>query len=467
MLLRKALFLVPWILCFTLDGRSAETPAAGLQSPAAEPSVLQLSLGQAVDIALSPNGNTKIRIAEELMRQAKARSAQARAALLPHIEGSVGQQSVTRNLEAFGIRIELPIPGYEPPRIVGPFNVFDARATAALNVLNLSSIRRFQAARQGVRMVEEEQENLRDQVRDTVARVYMSVLKAQAGEEAARSSVALAERLVSLAEDRKTAGAGTGIEITRARVQLANERQRLLSAVNEVNSARFQLLRALGLDLDVQLEPVGKLDYEKVAVQDPGRALETALGSRADWKAQLKREESARLASSAAWMERLPSVALFADYGTIGSSINHASPTRTYGFSVKVPVFDGGRLDALRAESSSLLREERERTSDMRREIELDIRLAIDSLESADLQVSAATEGLKLAENELTQAERRFSAGVGSSIEVTDAQTRLERARENRIHALFVHNLARLDLHSAMGTIKQMISGDRNDDPQN
>jgi len=463
MFFRKALLLVPLILGFTQNGWPSNTPAA---APASGSSVLRLSLSQAVDIALSPDGNTKVRIAEELLRQAKARSTQARAALLPHVEASVGQQSVTRNLKAFGIQIQLPIPGYEPPKFVGPFNVFDARATAALDVINLSSMRRFQSSRQSVRMAEEEQEYLRDQVRDTVARLYMSLLKAEASEEAARSSVALAERLVTLAENQKSAGSGTGIEITRARVQLANERQRLLSAVNEVNSARFQLLRTLGLDLDVQVEPAGKMEYEKVAVREPHQALEEALLSRADWKAQLKREESARLASSATWMERLPSVALFADYGTIGSSINNSVPTRTYGFSVKVPVFDGGRLDGRRAESSSLLREERERTRDMRRQIEMEIRLAGDRLESADLQVAAATEGLELAANELAQAERRFEAGVGSSIEVTDAQTRLERARENRIQALFVHNLARLDLHSAMGTIGQMISGDRDDDLQ-
>ncbi|MEJ2111491.1 MAG: TolC family protein [Acidobacteriota bacterium] len=92
--------------------------------------------------------------------------------------------------------------------------------------------------------------------------------------------------------------------------------------------------------------------------------------------------------------------------------------------------------------------------------------MALDSLESAEAQVAAAREGLDLAENELAQAQRRFEAGVGNSIEVTDAQTRLERARDNRIQALFIHNLSRLDLYSAMGTIKQMIPGDRNDDQE-
>jgi outer membrane protein len=46
---------------------------------------------------------------------------------------------------------------------------------------------------------------------------------------------------------------------------------------------------------------------------------------------------------------------------------------------------------------------------------------------------------------------------MGNSIEVTDAQTRLERARENRILALFNYSLARIDLNTAMGTIQQII----------
>jgi len=344
--------------------------------------------------------------------------------------------------------------------LVGPFNVFDARARASLNVLNLSSIRRYQASREGIRQVEDERKSMQDQVRDRTVRTYLSLLKAQASKDAARSSVALAERLLELAEDQKSAGVGTGIEITRAQVQLANEHQRLLSAVNELNRARFQLLRVMGLDLNLQVEPIEILTYKPVAILNPHEALQIALESRADWRAQQKRGETARLNHSATKFERIPSVSLFADYGTIGSSINNSVPTRAYGFSVQIPIFDGGRMDGRRAESASRLRQEHVSTNDLLAQIELDIRFALDSLQSADLLVSAAKKGFKLAESELAQAQRRFKAGVGSSIEVTDAQTRLERARDNRIQALFSHNIARIDLHSAMGTIKQMIPGE-------
>jgi outer membrane protein TolC len=85
------------------------------------------------------------------------------------------------------------------------------------------------------------------------------------------------------------------------------------------------------------------------------------------------------------------------------------------------------------------------------------VRVALDSLRSGDAQVKAAEDGLKLSENELAQAQRRYKAGVTNSIEATDAQTRLDRARQNRIDALYNHNLARIDLNTAMGTIQKMI----------
>ncbi len=63
----------------------------------------------------------------------------------------------------------------------------------------------------------------------------------------------------------------------------------------------------------------------------------------------------------------------------------------------RIPIFDGGRRDARRAESASQYRQQRIRTADLRDQVELDVRLALDSLRSADAQVKAAEEGLTLA----------------------------------------------------------------------
>ena len=424
----------------------------------AQYSPLKLSLKQAVDIALAPEGNTRVKLAEEALRQAEARSDEARSALLPDLEGAVSEQNQTRNLKAFGFQFpKIPIPGFTIPTFVGPFDVFDARASVTQSVFDFSHIRSYQASKVAIEAVRAENQGTRDQVAAQVARAYLTALRAQATRETADANVALSEALLKLAQSQKTAGIGTGIEVTRADVQLANDRQRLLVAQNDVERSHLQLLKVIGLKLDNPVELTAALTYIPVDSMDVAQALATARGTRAELQAQQHREESANLSYSAAKSERLPTLGAFADYGSSGSGINNSLPTRSYGVALKIPIFDGGRRDAHRAESASVYRQEKIRTADLRDQIELDVRLALENLHSADAQIKAAEEGLQLAENELAQAQRRYKAGVAIGIEVTDAQTRLDRARDNRISALYNYNLARIDLGAATGTIRGMI----------
>jgi outer membrane protein TolC len=297
---------------------------------------------------------------------------------------------------------------------------------------------------------------VRDEVARQVALLYLAALRAQARLDAAQADVDLAQSLAALAANQKAAGTGTGIEVTRAAVQLAQARQQLLIARNDLRQSHLELLRAVGLPLEASLRlttPMDELPGEPLPLD---KAIEAALANRADWKAQQAKQRSAELAYSAVKFERLPSLAGFADYGSIGSSIHNAIPTRTYGLAMRVPVFDGGRRDARRSESLAQLEMERIRTADLRRQIELEIRLALDDLESAAEQLKVAREGLAQVQAELEQAERRYKAGVATSLEVTDAQTRLARARENQIAALFLYNRARLDLLQATGRIREL-----------
>ena len=212
------------------------------------------------------------------------------------------------------------------------------------------------------------------------------------------------------------------------------------------------------MKLDGRLELTDKMTYTPEEPPAPEQGWKTALERRPEIRAQEARESSAGLSYSATKWERAPSVAAFGDYGSSGTAINNSLPTRTIGISARVPIFDGGRRDARRAESLAQYRQEQVRTRDVRQQVELEIRQAIDAIRSAQAQVTAAREGLQLAEQELAQAQRRYQAGVTTSVEVTDAQARLERARENQITALFNYNAARIDLNTATGTIQDFVN---------
>jgi outer membrane protein len=438
-------------------GRLLSVFLAALSLSAADRPVLELSLRRAVEIATSPEGSARIQLATELTRQAQARSTQARAALLPQIDGSVSEENLNRSLAAFGLQLSSPIAGFQFPSVIGPFTTFDARVSASQSVFDFSSIRRYQASRIAIQASKSDRANAEDEVGAQVAKTYLAALRANADLATAQANVELAEALLKQAESLKSAGTGTGMEVTRQRVQLANENQRLLVSKNERRRTRLQLLKAMNLRLDTEIELTDQLTYVPVDAAMLEQVKANAFNARWDYKAQLERQDNARMASSAVKMERLPSLGTFANYGSIGRGITNALPTREYGVSLRVPIFDGGRREGRRVESESQFRTERIRTNDLKDQIDLDVRLALDALQSAEDEVKVAAGGLTLAESELAQARRRVDAGVAISLEVTDAQTRLSRARDNQTAALFHHAQARIDLGQATGALRRFL----------
>ena len=418
---------------------------------------LVLTLKDAVQIGLAEDGNTRIRLATQYVHQARAQSAIDRASLLPNIEGSLSQQNRTTNLEALGINFSLIPQNFRPATFVGPFNTFDARVRGSQMIFDFSTIRRFQASKAGLTEAQLQQDFSRNEVTAAIASQYLSVLRAEASLQAARANVALAEALLELARDQKKAGTGTGIEVTRAEVQLSHEQQQLLVTELERRKAQLQLLKVIGLALDTIVDFSERLNFVPLTLQPLAEIIQAALASRADLLAQEKKEEKLRLQHSAVKWERLPSFYGFGDYGSLGDSASSSLPTRSIGVAMTVPVFDGGRRDARRAETLTRMESERIISQDLRQQVELEVRTSFDKLHSAEEQVKVAEKGLRLAQAELEQAQRRYRAGIASGLEITDAQTRLERARENRIAALFQHSRAKIDLGQAMGTIQAMV----------
>ncbi len=482
-------YLLPLVFLTVPFAGLAADAAAGANASSADRGPLQLTLKRAVEMALSPEGNTYIQLSDESVKQSKARSAEARSALLPDIEAQAGESTNMKSLAALGLdlatketlfstSLNLPpcsgalcsvitnaeksllpdIIGFIP-RVVGPFTSVDVRARANASLFDLSNIKRYQASRVAVRAVQSDRDNTSELVSATVSKAYLNALRTNADVEAGEANVSLAEAVLKQSENQKDAGTGTGLDVTRSKVQLANERQRLLVAKNARNKAYLQLLRAMGQNLATEVELTDKLSFEPVEALTLEQAKAEAISRRPDLKAQALKESAARLNASSVKYERLPNMVAFADYGTIGTdgAVTSLLPTRDYGFAMRVPIFDGGRRDARRAEAASQFRQERTKTADLHEQIELDVRTSLDSLHSAEEQVKVANEGLSLADSELTQTRRRFSAGFASSLEVTDSQTKLERARDNQISALFNYNVARIDLGQAMGNVHRMI----------
>jgi len=312
---------------------------------------LPLSMKRAVEIALAPDGSARVALAQESIDQAAQRAAEAKAAFLPNLDTSIQDHRQTTDLKAFGFNFTFPLPGFALPTIVGPFNVLDTRATVQQSVVNVSDIKRYRAAQATLAATRLDNDATRNSVADEVARDYLACLRADADRDTAQANVELSTVLLQLAERQKNAGTGTGIDVTRAEVQLANDRQRLIRATNDRTRAVLQLLKAMGLSLASPVEFTDKLTYKPVEAADANRLLEQAR-QRPELKTQQQKEVAARLTYGSVKAERLPTLGASADYGAIGANIVGARTTYTLDASLKVPMFDGFRRAARRFAAS-------------------------------------------------------------------------------------------------------------------
>jgi outer membrane protein len=285
---------------------------------------------------------------------------------------------------------------------------------------------------------------------------YLETLRAKAAVNARMADVDLNKELLNLAAERKSAGMATSLDVTRAKVQLENSKQRLLVAENERDRSKLDLIRAMGLSFEVKLVLTDVMKLEDVSPQSVEEALQVAKENRTELKAQQNRERLASLTLSSVTNERVPSIQALGDVGMIGNQIPNALTTDNVQVLMRVPIFDGGMREARISESRSLLRQEAIRTQDVQYQVGLEVRDALITLNSAKQQVAGAEEGLKLSLTELELSRERFAVGVATNIEVTDAQTRVAQARDNLIEGLFTFNASRLSLARAQGQLGKL-----------
>lgn len=406
-----------------------------------------LSLEQAIQTAIRNNSATLL--AAERRREARGQARQARAGLLPNVSGVAYQASMTENLAALGFQPGT-FPGFST--FVGPFNNFDARLSLTQAIFDLSAIRNAQAGRAGVRVAELQEESAREQVAVAAALTYLEVLRSGRAVEAARADVELAEALLKLALDQRSAGVATGVDVVRAQTRLAQQRVQLAQAQAAADQALLNLQRVVGLPLGGTLTLTDPLRFAEEPQPSAESAVAAALQQRPEVRvaeAQLRVSGLERRATRA---ELLPSLDFVADYGVSGiTPTNTALPTRRVAVQLNVPVFDGGLKKGRIEVAASRERQAELELGNVRGQVEEDVRLALSTLRSRAEQVRAAEQSVTLGLRELEMARDRFKAGVGDNIEVVTAQAALSDARSAQVTALAQHNAARLNLAAALG----------------
>lgn len=427
-------------MCHADQLSRAQDQAVSPQAPAK----LRISMRDAMQAAVGDNPT--VQLLQERIIQAEGEAFTQRGTLLPNLSARVSGARRRFFLGSFGGSAD----------VSSPIDFYESRVALTQNIFSLSLIQKWRAARTNVEVATLDSETTKMDTMAVVGLAYLEALRAQKAVEARWADAKLNKALLRLSVERKAVGMATSLDVTRARVQFENEKQRLLVAKNAKNRARLNLSRAIGLSFDVELVLTDKLTLTEVAPQTIRDAIHVAKENRVELKAQKKRKRLAELTLSSVTMERLPSLTASGDVGVIGNQPADTLTTDNLQLLASIPIFDGGQWEGRVSESRSLVRQEDIRTRDIEYQVALEVRDALLTLGSTRRQVGVARKGLRLALQELHLARQRFAVGVATNIEVTDAQTSVAQARDNLIEALFNFNASRVDLARAQGRLEDL-----------
>ena len=214
------------------------SPGLFLATPAwaQQPAPYRLTLQDAIQKALQ--ANLSVLAASTRVDEAEGtRMRRLSAALLPRVNAQTYANVQNRDLSAFGISA----PGF--PQVVGPFSNYDFRLYAQQNVVDLESRYGLKASERAVDAGKLDYQDTRDLIVRAIAALYLNAESAAARVEAAQSRVTDSNSLLKLARDKHDAGTATGVDVLRAQVQLANDRQALLVAQNQFKQSLLGLAR--------------------------------------------------------------------------------------------------------------------------------------------------------------------------------------------------------------------------------
>jgi outer membrane protein TolC len=208
------------------------------------------------------------------------------AALLPRVNAQAYANLQNHDLAAQG----LSFPGI--PSMVGPLSNYDIRVYAQQNIVDLESRHTLKASERAVDAVRMDERDARDLIVRAIAALYLNAQSAEARAESAQARVTDSAALLKLAQDKHDAGTATGVDVLRAQVQLANDRQALLVAGNQHKQALLELARNLGMSPAMPLELAEPLDYRPLKEPGMEELAPAALAAEVERQWKLRRDRT-------------------------------------------------------------------------------------------------------------------------------------------------------------------------------
>jgi outer membrane protein TolC len=400
-----------------------------------------ITLEEAVAIALEAQPQIQARLAD--YAAAKYRVDQALAPLLPQLTGSwtaARTQNVTGGTTAVGTQV---------PRT----NTFWTDSTVARISLSQllfdfgKNLAATDSARKSADVALEEVELRRQLITLSVKEAYTDILFARRLIRVNIQALERAELNLKSARGFFDVGTRPKSDVTRAEVDVANARVDVIRARNAERLARVALNTAMGIGAETPTQVQDNLVYEQVPI-NRAELFGEALRQRPEYRQARLRVDASEAAVRQAQRNFLPDIRGGGFYGASRADMNEVWELN---LALEWSLYDGGgriaRFREARANLDSARATVRAAELDIAREVEQ----AQLTLAETEERIQAAQKAVESAQENFRLAQGRFDAGVGTILELTDAQLALTQSQNTEAQALADFRKALYRLERALG----------------
>jgi len=410
-------------------------------APALAPSGPVLTLEDALETARERQ--PQIAQAAAATAAATARSDEARSSLLPQVGASANYQRATANV---AIR-----PGTLPSGVSGETRS-ESWDTSQLVYDFGQGPNRHKAAQASASAQRESERTTDAQVAFAVRSAYFSARAAKGLVDVAKETLDDQQKHLEQTQGFVDIGTQPEIALAQTRTGVANARVQLIVAENGYLAAKAQLNQSMGvegsLDYDVTDDALPPLDGEAGSV-DP--LVDEAIHARPELAALSDQAHAGELTVRSIRGAYAPSLNVVAGLTDAGQHVGSLIWNFSTGLSLGIPIYPGGLTAAQMREARANLSSVQAQQDIERLQVRLEVEQAYLAVRAAKESISAADDALENARAQLRLAEGRYEAGVGSIIELTDAQVAATSAGQQKVQADYVLAQARAQLLKALG----------------
>src|SRR5213594_1431552 len=402
-----------------------------------------LTLDECVAIALEAQPTIQATLYD--YAAARYRVTQALAPLLPQVSGLVtATKSESSAVSTFAPTGRLT----QSQTFKGFSETFIAQVVLSQLLFDFGkNLAATEAARKLAEVAVEDVELQRQLISLAVKEAYTNILFAQRLIRVQQQAVQRAELNLRSAKGFFDVGTRPKSDVARAEVDVANARVDLIRARNASRSAIVALNIAMAIDVDSPTKIVDNLIYEAFTM-DRLQLRGEALRQRPEYRQARLRAAAAEATERQTFRNFFPDISGSGTYGGTQSQLNEEW---TLGLTLSWSIFDGGSRIARYQEAKANVEGARARVKSTELDILQNVEQAEIAVEEAQERIQAAQALVASAQENFRLAQGRFDAGVGTILELTDAQLAFTQAQNTESQALADYRIALARLDRSVG----------------